>query len=298
MHAWEQIQSTVDYIEAHLGEDLDTAELARMAGLSPFYFQRLFRRLVKRPVAEYVKLRRMARAADSLPGGNTRILDLALELGFSSHEHFSRTFMETFGMTPSDYRAHPCALNRMTKPELLLQYTLVDEGVPLVSGGIVLEMSRRQLTEPAVFWGLEQRMPVSFVEGLGVESGADPLDGLWRTLHEKTAALGIADGEGIGVAHPCETEGYFCYFAGASAEGEAPPGLARWVLEPGRYVVCAFEAESFSALVMDALYKAQQYVFSTWLPNHGLQTEPFCAERYPGHAPETTSMEIWLKILE
>jgi AraC family transcriptional regulator len=48
MHAWETIEQSLNYIEEHL-----TEELANIAGLSPFYFQRLFKRLVNKPVQEY-----------------------------------------------------------------------------------------------------------------------------------------------------------------------------------------------------------------------------------------------------
>ena len=104
MYAWEQIQQTVDYIDKHLGEELAIDNLAEMASLSPFYYQRLFKRLVKKPVGEYIKLRRMGKATEALLQKDSRILDIALELGFTSHEHFTRTFKETFGMTPEEYR--------------------------------------------------------------------------------------------------------------------------------------------------------------------------------------------------
>lgn len=299
MYAWEQIQKTVDYIEEHLNEDISIESLAKMAALSPFYYQKLFRRLVKKPVAEYVKLRRMAKATEALQDTKKRILDVALDLGFSSHEHFTRTFQDTFGMSPSAYRKKPQALNRMTKPELLLQYTLVDEGVPLVTEGVVLEINRRALAKPVRFIGLDKKTPVEYVSGLGTESGVDPLDALWRNFHQMKAANPalFADDAELGVAHPCADAGYFAYFAGGKARAEAlPDGAAAWELPSGEYVVCAFEAENFEALVMDALYKAQQYLYGTWLPGHHLETEPFCAERYPNHAPETTSMELWLQI--
>ena len=92
MHAWEQIQQTLDFIEDHLDEAINIESLAKMASLSPFYYQRLFSRLVKKPVAEYMRLRRMAKATEVLLEKDQRILDIALELGFSSHVHFSRTF--------------------------------------------------------------------------------------------------------------------------------------------------------------------------------------------------------------
>lgn len=53
MHAWEQIQITIDYIENNLNEEICIAALAEKAGLSQFYYQRLFHRLVKKTVAEY-----------------------------------------------------------------------------------------------------------------------------------------------------------------------------------------------------------------------------------------------------
>ena len=58
MYAGEQIQQTVDYIDKHLGEELAIDNLAEMASLSPFYYQRLFKRLVKKPVGEDIKRRR------------------------------------------------------------------------------------------------------------------------------------------------------------------------------------------------------------------------------------------------
>ena len=301
MHAWEQIQQTIEYIEEHLGEEISIENLANIASLSPFYYQRLFSRLVKKPVAEYIKLRRMAKATENLLQKDKRILDIALDLGFSSHEHFSRTFKDTFGMTPDEYRKNPQTLNRMTKPELLLHYTLIDEGVPLITDGIVLEINRQQITESIYFVGVKKDMPVKFIEGLGTESGVDPLDTLWRSFHdEKEKMLGLSENnEEIGVTYPCLKEGYFSYFAGAkSRQGNIPTGFMSWEMTSGEYIVCSFEAENFESLVMDALYKAQQYIYSKWLPNHKLQTEPFCVERYASHSPETTSMEIWLKLVK
>lgn len=86
MHAWEQIQKTIEYIEKHLGEEIEIANLAKLAALSPFYYQRLFRRLVKKPVAEYIKLRRMAKATE-------------IDLRF-----ISRTMPSVISGTPSSIR--------------------------------------------------------------------------------------------------------------------------------------------------------------------------------------------------
>ena len=148
-------------------------------------------------------------------------------------------------MTPDAYRKDPKALNRMTKPELLLHYTLIDEGVPLITDGIVLEVTRRENTEPVYFTGVKKDMPIQFIDGLGIESWVDSLDTLWRNFHEqKQAALGLSENnEEIGVAYPCLDEGHFSYFAGAkSKQGEVPDGFINWELPPREYIVCFFEA--------------------------------------------------------
>ena len=80
MHAWEAIEQSLTYIEEHLAEEISTEELANSVGLSPFYFQRLFKRLVNKPVQEYVKLRRLAKVIENLESTNQRILDIALDL--------------------------------------------------------------------------------------------------------------------------------------------------------------------------------------------------------------------------
>ena len=110
--------------------------------------------------------------------------------------------------------------------------------------------------------------------------------------------MGLADdAEEIGVSYPCSEEGYFCYFAGGTAQAAViPENISSWELPQGDYIVCSFEAENFKELVMDALYKAQQYLYQVWLPNKNLSTDFFCAERYSSHSPETTSMEVWLKL--
>ena len=85
-------------IEEHLTKEISTEELANTVGLSPFYFQRLFKRLVNKPVQEYVKLRRLAKVIENLKSTEQRILDVALDYGFSSHANFTRAFKETYGI--------------------------------------------------------------------------------------------------------------------------------------------------------------------------------------------------------
>lgn len=298
MHAWEQIQITVEYIEEHIAEEIKINELAKLASLSSFYYQRLFNRLVKKSVNEYIKLRRVARASEALLDKNTRILDIALSFGFKSHETFTRAFKSAYGMTPEYYRNNPVILNNFNKPQLLLNYTIVDENMPLIANEMVLEIRRESLNLKQCFIGMTVEEPINQIPS-GDKTGVDGLAKLWDDFHFKLSKIPNLkeNGDELGVAYAGSKEGYYRYFAGAEAMSEdIPDSYDLWELPEGSYIVCMFEAEDFEHLVTDAIYKAQAYLYNTWLPRHNLSTFPFCVERYKTHSPETTSMEIWLKI--
>lgn len=251
MHAWEQIQITVDYIEDHIGEDITINELAKLASLSSFYYQRLFSRLVKKSVNEYIKLRRIARASEALLDKNTRILDIALSFGFNSHETFTRAFKSAYGMTPENYRNNPVILNDFNKPQLLLNYTIVDENVPLIADDIVLEIRRENLNLKQHFIGMTVEEPINQIPS-GDNTGVDGLAKVWDDFHFKLPNIPNIKGNGdeLGVAYVGTREGYYRYFAGAEAiTNDVFDSYDLWELPEGNYIVCMFEAEDFEHLV-------------------------------------------------
>ena len=158
--------------------------MADLAGLSLFYYQRLFARLVKKPVREYVKLRRLARACESLRSKENSILNVAVEYGFGGRETFTRAFKDTYGITPAQYRDKPVGLMNYDKPDLSLNYRMVDEGVPLIGEGLVLEYNRRTLREPVNFLGVVGYY--SFTKGkmMGERTGVDESDAIWKKFFE------------------------------------------------------------------------------------------------------------------
>lgn len=154
MHAWEAIQKSIDYIEDNLAEPLEIETLAQVASLSVFYYQRLFTRLVKISVREYIKLRRLARAAHLLKDRKSRVIEVAFEVGFSSHAVFSRTFKTVYGLSPSLYQKAPIGLQNFDKPDLSLGYIVTEEGHPLISEGVVLEIQKKETSNQWFFMAL------------------------------------------------------------------------------------------------------------------------------------------------
>lgn len=101
------VQRMQDYMESHLGVPVTMNELARAAGYSPWYAARIFKEELGRTPFEYLRALRLTRAALKLRDEPVRVLDVALEFVFDSHEGFTRAFSRSFGVTPKQYQTHP-----------------------------------------------------------------------------------------------------------------------------------------------------------------------------------------------
>lgn len=298
VQAWQLVQTTIDYIESHLDENTSIESLAKMASLSPFYYQRLFSQLVGKPVCEYIKLRRLARVSERLAAEDTRILDIALECGFSSHETLTRAFKLAYGQTPAQFRKNPTFLNQFDKPDLSLRYTMIDEGVPLVSEGLVLEFNRKKLERPIRFMGVEGYVPIEGQMPLGKATGVDLPGAVWQRFHEQKDSIPSAqNARNIGVAYLGDAPaGSFTYFAGTEvAPGAQDPTFKTFELPAREYVVCGFEAESFGELVGAALNKAVVYS-QQWIKAHDLTMQAYSPEIYYSRDAEGTYMELWMPV--
>jgi AraC family transcriptional regulator len=93
----------IDYIEAHLTDDLSLNELALTAGLSKFHFSRLFKSAIGLTPHKYLLKRRIERAASTLQRGEAGIAQVAYQFGFTDQSHFTRIFKQVKGTTPKQY---------------------------------------------------------------------------------------------------------------------------------------------------------------------------------------------------
>ena len=301
MTAWESIQVTLNYIEENPGEDISIKNLAKLANLSVFYYQRLFKRLVNKTVMEYIKLRRLAKASQYMSESHDRIIDVALRFGFENHETFTRAFKSAYGLTPEEYKRSPIRLNQFQKPELLLNYVMIDENVPLVSDGIVLEIKSKKLEQPEIYFGRSRQVSLDQLP-IGEATGVDIPGQLWEDFHKKKSSIlgldsnGVELGASYFLADNEEEEGFFNYFVGGKASVEAQKNEkdAIWELPVGEYIVCCLEAKTFEQLVTVTLDIANRYLFDTWLKRHKLTTMPFSAEKYYKNVSDNAYMEIWV----
>lgn len=91
------------YIEKKLHEPITLKELAGAAGYSPWHAARLFREATGSTPFDYIRALRLTNAALRLRDGEERVLDVALDFVFDSHEGFTRAFSKEFGISPKRY---------------------------------------------------------------------------------------------------------------------------------------------------------------------------------------------------
>ena len=101
-------------IRAREGETLTLAHLARLLDCSQSQVSHQFHALTGTSLRDFVQARRPALALPAVRDGEQRLLDIALDCGFSSQEAFTRAFRAAYGITPGEYRRSPRPLSLRT----------------------------------------------------------------------------------------------------------------------------------------------------------------------------------------
>jgi transcriptional regulator of acetoin/glycerol metabolism/AraC-like DNA-binding protein len=93
-----------EYVETHLSESMDLAELAAVAGLSVYHFARAFKQTAGVTPHHYLVRRRIERAQEMLARSELPLSEVALATGFSDQSHLARLFRQLLGVTPGQFR--------------------------------------------------------------------------------------------------------------------------------------------------------------------------------------------------
>lgn len=98
-----QVDDVRRLLATEFSRPLSLTAIARAVQASPYHLSRAFRAATGQSIHQYRIQLRLRAALDRLPGCQD-LTALALDLGFSSHSHFSATFRRTFGYAPSAWR--------------------------------------------------------------------------------------------------------------------------------------------------------------------------------------------------
>jgi AraC family transcriptional regulator len=279
MSKTDPVTRAVWYIESNLCRPLTLEGIAAHAHVSRFHMARLFAAVTGYSAMGYLRARRLTRAAELLlERHDLTVLAIALEVGYGSHEAFTRAFADRFGVTPSTYRSHPRDIT-------------CDIQGPIILGERVLPHPRPDricLSRGFAVAGVGRRYDYDSTAGIPAQ---------WSAFAPQFSEIpGQIDASSYGLCCNFAESGSFDYLCGVEV---ADPSRVprRFTIErvpPARYAVFQHAGHvSFISRTVAAIWQR-------WLPASGYRLAPTPDfEKYlPDFDPATGygGMEIWVPI--
>lgn len=97
------VTEIIKYINEHLYENIKITDVADHFFLSTDYTAKIFKKHTNTPIGNYITIQRITKAKQLLRSGAT-VTETQIKTGYSSYEHFFRTFKKSVGVTPKEYR--------------------------------------------------------------------------------------------------------------------------------------------------------------------------------------------------
>lgn len=275
----DRFHAAIDYIEENLDGDIAYHTVAQKALCSEYHFSRMFSSITGMTLSEYIRRRRLTKAAFDVQTSQVKIIDVALKYGYDSADAFTRAFKKLHGTTPNAVREHSVELKAF--PRISFQIT--------IKGDVEMDYRIEKIDYELRFVGKSSRVktPRAFKEipslwRKSVQDGyrQELIRMAWVNPKCQLESLVGVCGKSSAIAD--ET---FDYFMGVRYDAEIPDGMDELVIPPCTYAVFPNIVEAWKRL------------YAEWLPTSGyeLANQP-CIEHYLGPGNKTKH-ELWVPIL-
>lgn len=279
MNIIQSFNGTMAYIERTIETGCDEAEIARISGYSYPLFSRIFSILVGYPLNEYLRFRKLSRAAADLRNTDAKIIDIALAYGYESPDSFAAAFKKFHGVSPSAVRN-----GKEFKSFAPIKLSLT------VNGGQTMEVK------------IEKKRGFTLA---GIQVDADltsDFPKVWNSLfekasHEELAKLG--NGRSFGICSEVKDGKTFTYAAAydcRDAQKATELGLSVIHIPEAEYAVVQLKGS-----VPNCIHQGWKYVMETFFPEQGYchaGTPDFEAYSEGDMYSKNYTMELWVPIVK
>ncbi|WP_145500333.1 AraC family transcriptional regulator [Streptomyces sp. CFMR 7] len=263
----ERLNEAMEYIESHLGERIEVADLARTATTSEYHFRRMFSALAGVPLAEYIRRRRMTVAGAEVLGHPDRtLLEVAVRYGYDTGEGFARAFRAVHGIGPGEARRTGAVLRSQQR----LTFRLVVEGSSAMNYRLVekgeFRVVGRKARVPLIHEGPNPAI-AEFIRSIGREE-LERIAAL--SDQEPTGLVGVSDQLDPSRAEGTELDYYHGVVRGLEPSDEgAEEGLDSLPVPAGTWAVFTNDGE-----FPQALQYLWRDVFTQWFPSNPYASRP------------------------
>ncbi len=244
---------TLEYLEKCLDDKVDEKKVLSISGYSYPLFSRVFSVISGITLSEYLRYRKLTRAAVDIANSNEKIIDIAMRYGYDSHNSFTTAFKKFHDVTPSEVRKG--YKYKIFSP---VHFSLNIEG----GNKMEVKIEKKKAFSVA---GLSTKISVE-------SKGNNTIPELWQDLIkrdniEHLSSLG--DGQDYGVCYDFKSQDDLCYMAGFDVKDK------QLAISKGFEIVEIPEADyaiiKLKGKVPDCIHKGWEYVMGTFLPENGLK---------------------------
>lgn len=267
MSYYDSMQNAINYIEDHLKEKIDLADIAKVTGYSVPHVYRIFGAMVGYSVMEYVRKRRLSNALYDLVTTNHSITEIAFDYGYESHEAFTRTFKIAYGAPPRRLRkalSEPILFERIN----LLSHR-IGKGENIMKPEIICKESitligiRKYITGPEK---IKYELLTKTKEEL-----LNIVDTISNRL-EKNIFYAAYDYLPEDLEKDDDDLNYTYYYCVAVNTADTiPTGLVKKVIPQGKYAVFNYDVTANTLNGEPLTDTVYDYIDGVWLPDSGFE---------------------------
>ena len=276
----EKLNEALQYIEGNLDGEIKYEKAANIACCTTYHFQRMFSYIAGTPLSEYIRNRRLTKAALDLQSGE-KVIDVAIRYGYESPTAFNRAFQKIHNVSPSVAQKEGTFLKAY--PPISFKITI--KGVEEMEYRIVKKEEMRIVGAKAL---LEKN----------VEENFNTVPMLWQEVAQSGKIMEIAslmgpDSKGVlGVSACMDYLDKWEYYIAVETDKEAPKGLEEYTIPACTWAVFPGEGQ-----MPTAIQDIEKRAITEWLPTSGYEyADAPDIELYLNQDPMNSKFEVWIPI--
>jgi len=277
----ERLNKAICYLEENLTEEIDMNQVAKIAYCSTYHFQRMFAYMADLPLSEYIRRRKMSRAAVDLQDGTNKVIDISLKYGYDSPTAFNRAFKSVHGITPSQVREK--GVNLKAYPSISFKMTIKGDG----------EMDYRiEKKEAFRIVGISKPLEKE------IERNFEIVPSMWGEASQngtlpKLFSLMDSEPQGLLGVSSCNDIDNWRYFIAVASNKTISEELEAFIVPASTWAIFPGGGTNIS------IQELEKRIVLEWLPTSGYEygNGPDI-EVYISPNPEDAKYEVWIPVIK
>ena len=279
----DKLNKSIEYIEDNLDGEINYEEAAKLACCSCYHYQRMFSYIAGVTLSEYIRNRRMTKAAIDLQNGE-KVMDVSLKYGYESPTSFNRAFKKVHEVSPS---------MAQKKGTFLKSYSPIS--FKLAIKGVEEMKYRIEKKEAFRVVGVQRELTNDF------EENSIKVPQLWKESLENgklSEIMALMDENNAGAPgvlglNACNGEEKdWKYYIAVSTDKPISKGMYEYTVPASTWAIFKGQGN-----MPQAIQDVEKRVLTEWLPTSGYEFDQCInIEVYLDYKKEDSKFEVWLSI--